>query len=149
MSNPKVLSSRTEALTLRNLLRSRLAALSLAVALIVVQRASGLVLPYSSKFLVDEAIGHRSRSALLVVLASVATATILQALVTYILTRTIAVSAQHVVADIRKRIYSHVVRLQIAFFDRHQSGAMVNRIMHDPEGVRQLVGGGLVDFAGR
>ena len=122
--------------------------LLLGLLLIAVNRLSGLVLPGASKYLIDDVIGNRNTELLTVLLLAVAGAVLAQAASSFLLTRLLSVQAQHLISVLRARIQRHVQRLPVAFFDNNQTGALVSRVMTDVEGVRNLVGTGLVHLVG-
>ena len=116
--------------------------------LIIISRLSGLVLPWASKYLIDDVIANGDMEMLKTLLISVTTAIFLQAATSFLLTRILSVEAQHLIAELRVRVQQHILRLPIRFFDNEKSGALVSRIMSDVEGVRNLVGTGLVQLIG-
>jgi subfamily B ATP-binding cassette protein MsbA len=120
----------------------------LGLVLVGVNRLSGLVLPGSTKFLIDNIIVERDTSALRLLLLVVGAALLVQAATSFLLTRLLSVEAQHLISVLRAQLQRHVVRLPIAFFDNSKTGALVSRIMNDVEGVRNLVGTGLVQLVG-
>ena len=122
--------------------------LLLGLLLIAVNRLSGLVLPGASKYLIDDVIGNRNTGLLTVLLLAVAGAVLAQAASSFLLTRLLSVQAQHLISVLRARIQRHVQRLPVAFFDNNQTGSLVSRVMTDVEGVRNLVGTGLVHLVG-
>ena len=125
--------------------RRRLAA---AFGLMLVGRLAGLVLPASSKYLVDEVLG-RGNVALLAPLALAAgAATLVQAATSYLLAQLLGIEAQRQIAEMRKRLHAHVLRLPTRYFDSAKSGELIARVMNDAEGIRNLVGTGLVQLAG-
>ena len=122
--------------------------LALGMLLMIVNRLVGLVLPASSKFLIDDVI-IKHRSELLVPLALAAGgATLIQALSSFALTQVLGVAAQRAITDMRKSVQEHVARLPIRYFDSTQTGILISRIMTDAEGIRNLVGTGLVQLVG-
>ena len=122
--------------------------LAVGLALMLVNRLTGLVLPGSSKLLIDEVI-TKHRSALLVPLALAAgAATLVQAVTSFALSQVVSVAAQRAITDMRKRIQRHVLRLPVSYFDGTQSGILISRVMTDAEGIRNLVGTGLVQLCG-
>jgi len=122
--------------------------LLLSFFLLIVGRLAGLVLPASSKYLIDEVIG-KSRHELLVPLALAAgAATLVQAATSFSLAQLLGVAAQREIAEMRKRLHAHVLRLPTSFFDSTRSGELITRVMTDAEGIRNLVGTGLVQLAG-
>ncbi|MBK6428798.1 MAG: ABC transporter ATP-binding protein [Blastocatellia bacterium] len=132
----------------RELIWSHRARLAVGFGIMFVNRMLGLVLPASSKVLIDEVIG-KQRSDLLVTLALVAgAATVLQAVTSFALSQVLGVAAQRVITEMRKSLQAHVARLPVRYFDATQTGALISRIMNDAEGIRNLVGTGLVQLAG-
>jgi subfamily B ATP-binding cassette protein MsbA len=125
--------------------RSRLA---LGMVLMLVNRLSGLVLPASSKYLVDEVIG-KQRADLLATIALVAGgATVVQAATSFTLSQVLGVAAQRAITEMRKSVQAHLARLPVRFFDSTQTGVLISRVMTDAEGIRNLVGTGLVQLIG-
>jgi ATP-binding cassette, subfamily B, putative efflux pump len=122
--------------------------LALGMFLMIVNRLVGLVLPASSKYLIDEVvIKHRSELLVPLALAGGA-ATLIQALSSFALTQVLGVAAQRAITEMRKRVQEHVARLPIRYFDSTQTGILISRIMTDAEGIRNLVGTGLVQLIG-
>jgi subfamily B ATP-binding cassette protein MsbA len=122
--------------------------LTLGLVLMLVNRLVGLVLPATSKFLIDDVIG-RGRSDLLMPLALAAgAATIVQAVTSFALSQVLGVAAQRAITDMRRRIEAHVARLPVRYFDSTQAGVLISRIMSDAEGIRNIVGTGLVQLTG-
>jgi len=122
--------------------------LLLGLFLIIINRLSGLVLPGSSKYLIDEVIANSNYELLKWLLIAVAAAVTIQATTSFFLTRLLSVEAQHLISLLRVKIQKHIIRLPINFFDNTKSGELVSRIMSDVEGVRNLVGTGLVQLFG-
>ena len=122
--------------------------LLLGLLLIGVNRLAGLVLPSASKYLVDDVIGGRDISLLNLLLLAVGGAVVVQAVSSFLLTRMLSVQAQHLISVLRARVQRHLLRLPVGFFNDHQTGALVSRVMTDVEGVRNLVGTGLVQLIG-
>ena len=120
----------------------------LGLLLVGVNRLAGLVLPGSTKYLIDNVIAKHDTELLKVLLLVVGGAILVQAVTSFLLTRLLSVEAQHLIAELRAQMQEHIVRLPIAFFDNSKSGALVSRIMTDVEGVRNLVGTGLVQLVG-
>ncbi len=122
--------------------------LALGFLLMIVNRLAGLALPGSSKYLVDTIIGE-SRHEMLVPLAlGVGAATVIQGLTTFSLSQVIGVAAQQAIMEMRQRVQSHIAHLPISFFDNTKSGTLISRIMSDPEGIRNLVGTGIIQLLG-
>src|SRR6478609_6736523 len=122
--------------------------LFVGLILIVISRLSGLVLPWSTKYLMDDVIAKGNMEMLKLVLIAVAVAVLVQAVTSYILTQILSVEAQRLISILRSKVQRQVLRLPIRFFDNNKSGALVSRIMNDVEGVRNLVGTGLVQLVG-
>jgi len=132
----------------RELLRPRRGLLALGVVLMVVNRLSGLVLPASTKFLIDDVIGRREVELLGPLVLAVLAATALQGASAFALTQLLSKAAQRLIADLRRTVQAHVGRLPVAYYDATKSGALVSRIMTDVEGVRNLLGTGMVELLG-
>jgi ABC-type multidrug transport system fused ATPase/permease subunit len=146
MSQP--ITSRGAWLEARQLVWKHRRRLALGLALMLVSRLAGLVLPASSKWLIDDVIGE-GRTELLMPIALVAgAATLVQAVTSFALSQILGVAAQRAITDMRKRVQARVMRLPVRYFDSTQTGVLVSRIMSDAEGIRNLVGNGLVQLAG-
>ncbi len=130
------------------LVRPRWKILLGGMILMVINRVSGLVLPYSTKFLIDEVLSQRKQEMLLPLLAAVVSATLVQGATSFSLTQLLSKAAQRLIAEMRAKVQVHMGRLSISYFDANKSGVMVSRIMNDVEGVRNLIGTGLVEFVG-
>ncbi len=115
----------------------------------VISRLAGLVLPWLSKYLVDNVVGGEKRIDMLPTLAWLAVgATVVQAVTSYGLSQILGVAAQKAITDMRRRVEEHVMRLPVRYFDKTQSGILISRVMNDAEGIRNLVGTGLVQLTG-
>jgi len=122
--------------------------LALGLMLMIVNRLAGLVLPASSKYVIDEVI-MKHRGELLVPLAMAAgAATLVQALSSFAVSQVLGVAAQRAITEMRKSVQEHIERLPISYFDSTQTGVLISRIMTDAEGIRNLVGTGLVQLIG-
>lgn len=132
----------------RKIIWPRRKLLLLGLALILLNRLSGLALPAASKFLVDDVIGKGDTELLRLLLAGVTAAIAIQAFSSYFLTKLLSVEAQHLISLLRAQVQRHIIYLPIRFFDNTKSGELVSRIMTDVEGVRNLVGTGLVHLFG-
>ena len=122
--------------------------LALGGILMLINRLVGLVLPASSKYLIDEVIGKQRGEYLLPIAIAAGVATLLQAITSFTLSQILGVAAQRAITDIRKRVQAHVERLPIRYFDSTQTGKLISRIMNDADGVRNLVGTGIVQLIG-
>jgi len=129
-------------------MRPRGAALAVAFVLMAAGRLAGLVLPASTKFLIDDVIGKRRPDLLPLLVGSVVLATVVQGLSGFALAQVVSKEAQKLIAEMRIRVQQHVGRLPIAYHDASKTGDLVSRIMWDVEGLRNLVGTGLVELAG-
>jgi subfamily B ATP-binding cassette protein MsbA len=116
--------------------------------LIVISRLASLVLPGASKYLMDDVIVKKDLHMLWVLMAVVAGSIIVQAVTSYLLTKLLSVEAQHLISLLRIKVQKKILSLPISYFDNNKSGALVSRIMTDVEGVRNLVGTGLVQLIG-
>ena len=121
---------------------------SLGLFLIIVRSLSGLVLPYASKNLIDQVIPSKDTHALTMLLVVVCSALLFQSISSFSLTRILSVEAQHLISILRAKVQQKLLTLSISFFDNNKSGALVSRVMTDVEGVRNLVGTGLVQLIG-
>lgn len=122
--------------------------LSVGLLLIVISRLASLVLPYSSKYLIDEVIKYKDLDKLKLLLIAVVGALVIQAVTSFLLTKLLSVEAQHLISKLRTQIQKKILSLPVSYFDNNKSGALVSRIMNDVEGVRNLVGTGLVQLVG-
>ncbi len=130
------------------LIRPRRGLLALGMLLMVINRVSGLVLPASTKYLVDDIIGKKHFQLLYPLVGVVLFATLVQGLTSFALTQTLSKAAQKLITELRRRVQEHVGRLSVSYYDANKTGVLVSRIMSDVEGVRNLIGTGLVDFVG-
>src|SRR5215208_2921992 len=122
--------------------------LGLGLCLMLVSRLAGLVLPASSKWLIDEVVGNSRTDLLMPIALAAGAATVVQAITSFALSQILGVAAQRAITDMRKRVQAHVMRLPVRYFDSTQTGVLVSRIMNDAEGIRNLVGTGLVQLVG-
>ncbi len=118
------------------------------LALMAVNRVAGLVLPASTKFLIDDVVGKRQVDLLPPLVGAVVAATIVQGFTSFLLAQTLSKAAQRLITELRMQVQAHVGRLPIAYYDANKTGSLVSRIMSDVEGVRNLIGTGLVEFLG-
>ena len=132
----------------RALVVARRGRIALGLMLMLINRLAGLVLPASSKYLIDD-VAHQGRADLLMPLALVAgAATLVQAITSFALSQVLGVAAQRAITDMRRQVEEHVARLPVRYFDSTQAGQLLSRIMNDAEGIRNLVGTGLVQLTG-
>jgi len=113
-----------------------------------INRIAALVLPYSTRFLIDNVIVKRHVEILKPLVLAVLVATLIQGITSFSLTQLLSKAAQRLIAELRQKVQAHVGRLSVSFHDSTKSGVLVSRIMSDVEGVRNLIGTGLVDLAG-
>ena len=130
------------------LVRPRRALLALGMLLMAINRVSGLVLPASTKYLVDDIIGKSHYYLLRPLILAVVGATFIQGMTSFALTQLLSKAAQRLIAELRRKVQAHVGRLPVSYYDSNKSGMLVSRIMSDVEGVRNLIGTGLVEFVG-
>jgi ABC-type multidrug transport system fused ATPase/permease subunit len=116
--------------------------------LMIVNRASGLVLPASMRPLIDRVMTKGQVERLPLIVGAVLVATILQGITSYALTQLLSKAGQRLITDLRTQVQAHIGKLSVGFFDENRTGSLVSRIMSDVEGVRNLIGTGVVDFCG-
>ena len=120
----------------------------IGLVLIVISRAAGMVLPGSTKYLMDDVVANHDIGMLKVLLIAVVVSLIVQSITSYALTQLLSVEAQLLISQLRTQVQRKILSLPLGFFDNTKSGALVSRIMSDVEGVRNLVGTGLVQLVG-
>lgn len=130
------------------LIRQHRRTLYVGMGLMVVSRLAGFVLPVSTKFVIDDVLIGGRGELLLPIAAAVLAATLVQAATSFALAKIVSVAAQRAIADMRVDIQNHVLRLPTAYFDSTKSGVLISRIMTDPEGIRNLVGTGIIQLVG-
>jgi len=131
-----------------HLIREHRKSLTLGLGLMVVNRLAGLVLPALPKYLIDDVIGGGRPELLLPLVLVAATAALIQAGTSFGLSQVVSVAAQGAIAKMRRQVQAHVLRLPVGYFDSTKTGVLISRIMTDPEGIRNLVGTGLVQLIG-
>src|SRR4029077_10657462 len=114
----------------------------------IVNRLSGLVLPSTSQWLVYDVVGKQHWDLLPMLALAAGAATLVESSTSFVLSQILGVAAQRAITDMRKDVEAHVMRLPIRYFDSTKSGILISRIMTDPEGIRNLVGSGLVQLTG-
>jgi ABC-type multidrug transport system fused ATPase/permease subunit len=122
--------------------------LAIGLALMLIGRLAGLVLPASSKWLIDDVLGGGRTDLLMPLALAAGAATVVQAVTSFALSQLLGVAAQRAIADMRKRVQAQILRLPVRYFDSTQTGVLVSRIMSDADGIRNLVGTGLVQLVG-
>jgi subfamily B ATP-binding cassette protein MsbA len=144
----KKLDSRRAWRETRDLMARHKRSLAIGFSLMIVNRLAGLVLPASSKFLIDDVIGNRRADLLLPLALAALGATVVQALTGFALSQVVSIAAQRAITEMRKAVQMHVLRLPVAYFDSTKTGVLISRIMTDAEGVRNLVGTGIIQLVG-
>src|SRR5260370_13019083 len=129
------------------LIKPRRGLLSLGFVLMAINRVSGLVLPGSMKYFVDNVVLHKQVQLLTPIVLAVLGATVVQGLTSFSLTQLLSKSAQKMITELRRQVQAHIGRLPIAFYDANKTGVLGSRIISDVEGIRNLVGTGLVEFS--
>ncbi len=132
----------------RTIIWPRRKLLFIGLLLIIISRAAGLVPPWATKPFIDDILVQKDLSTLPALLSLVAGAILIQAVTSFLLTKLLSVEAQHLISVLRSQVQKHLLRLPTSFFDNQKSGALVSRVMNDVEGVRNLVGTGLVQLIG-
>ncbi|KJS04250.1 MAG: ABC transporter permease [Flavobacteriales bacterium BRH_c54] len=122
--------------------------LFVGLVLIVISRLASLILPGASKYLIDDVIVNKDFDKLYTIILVVAGAILVQAVTSFLLTKLLSVEAQHLIAQLRVKVQQKILSLPVSFFDNSKSGELVSRIMTDVEGVRNIVGTGLVQLVG-
>jgi subfamily B ATP-binding cassette protein MsbA len=130
------------------LVKPRRKILLIGFVLMIINRVCGLALPGSTKILIDDIIGKRRTELLLPLVSAVLAATLIQGITSFSLTQLLSKAAQRLIAELRQKVQAHIGRLPVTYYDANKSGTMVARIMSDVEGIRNLIGTGLVEFAG-
>ena len=122
--------------------------LMLGLVLMIINRLAGLVLPSTSKWLMDDVVGKQHWDLLPMLALAAGVATLVESSTSFVLSQILGVAAQRAITDMRKDVEAHVMRLPIRYFDSTKSGILISRIMTDAEGIRNLVGTGLVQLTG-
>lgn len=130
------------------LIKPRRGLLALGFVLMAMNRLSGLVLPASTKYFLDNVIMKKQLNVLTPIVLSILVATIIQGLTSFTLTQLLSKSAQRMITELRKQVQAHIGKLPVSFYDANKTGVLVSRIMSDVEGIRNLIGTGLVEFVG-
>jgi len=132
----------------RALIWARRWRLALGLLLMLISRLAGLVLPLTSKYLIDDVVGKGHIEMLGTLAWAVGLATLVQAVTSFGLSQVLGVAAQKAITDMRRRVEEHVMRLPVRYFDSTQTGVLISRVMNDAEGIRNLVGTGLIQLVG-
>src|SRR5437868_8919428 len=122
--------------------------LAIGAVLMIINQAMGLVLPASTKFLIDQVIGKHRTDLLWQIALAAGAATLVQAITSFSLSQVLGVAAQRAITEMRKKVQAQIERLPVSYFDSTQIGKLISRIMNDAEGIRNLVGTGLVQLVG-
>ncbi len=130
------------------LIREHRRSLQIGFALMALGRLAGFVLPASSKFLIDTVIGKHRIDLLMPLAAAAGLATLVQASSSFGLSQVVSIAAQRAIRNMRATVQEHIIHLPVSYFDSTKSGALISRIMNDPEGIRNLVGTGIVQLVG-
>lgn len=138
----------TFAWAVRNIIWPRRKTILIGLLLIIVSRPAGLVLPAATKYLLDDAVPNKDVAMLKLIVIIIIISLAVQAVSSFLLTRILSVEAQFLISELRVKVQKKILSLPINFFDNNKSGALVSRIMTDVEGVRNLVGTGLVQLIG-
>ena len=121
---------------------------TVGLVLMIFSRAAGFVLPYSTKYVLDDVLPNRDIRMLGYIALAGLAATIVQSITGYALSQVVSVAAQQAIARLREEVQGHLIRLPVKFFDSTKSGVLVSRVMSDPEGIRNLIGTGLIQLTG-
>jgi ABC-type multidrug transport system fused ATPase/permease subunit len=130
------------------LIAARRGRLALGFGILFVNRLAGFVIPFMPRYLLDEVLGKGQRQLLPTLVLAAAGATVLQAVTSYALSQILGKAAQRSITEMRRRVQRHVGRLSVSFFDQTKVGSLLSRVMTDAEGIRNLVGTGLVEVVG-
>ena len=133
---------------LRELVLPRRKILGVGLLLMIVNRLCNLVLPFSTRYLIDNVIVNKQIALLTPLVLGILGATLIQGVTSYSLTQILSKAGQRLIAELRQKVQRHIGLLPVAYYDTNKSGVLVSRIMTDVEGVRNLIGTGLVDFVG-
>jgi len=130
------------------MVRPRRGILFLGLLLIIVKTVASFVLPGSTRYLFDNVIGKHQSSLLVPLTLAVVGATIIQGITWFSLTQLLSIEGQKLIAELRRKVQEHIGRLPVTYYDSNKTGQLVSRIMSDVEGMRNLVGTGVIEFIG-
>jgi ABC-type multidrug transport system fused ATPase/permease subunit len=133
---------------IREMMRPRRRILAFGFVLMIISRVCSLVLPISTKYLVDNVITKKQLQLLTPLVLAVLAATVIQGVTSFSITQLVSKAAQRLIADMRRKVQAHIGHLPVSYYDANKSGTLVARIMTDVDGIRNLLGTGLIDFAG-
>jgi ABC-type multidrug transport system fused ATPase/permease subunit len=131
-----------------DLVRARKGRLALGLILMAINRLAGLVLPGTTKYLLDDVIGKGNRALLTQLILAAGAATVIQAITSFALSQVLGKAAQRSITEMRREVQGHVSRLTVGYFEATKAGSLLSRVMNDAEGIRNLVGTGLVEVVG-
>jgi ABC-type multidrug transport system fused ATPase/permease subunit len=131
-----------------DLVRARKGRLAFGLVLMAINRAAGLILPGTTKFLLDDVIGKGNRGMLSLLVLVAGAATLVQAITSFALSQILGKAAQRSITEMRREVQKHVGRLTVGYFEQTKAGSLLSRVMNDAEGIRNLVGTGLVEVVG-
>jgi ABC-type multidrug transport system fused ATPase/permease subunit len=132
----------------RDLMWARRGRLALGFLLVLINTGASFVLPWSTKYFIDTVIGQQRMDLLTNLALAVGAATIVQACTSFALSQVLGIAAQRAITEMRRRVEEHILRLPVRFFDTTQTGVLISRIMTDADGIRNLVGSGIVQLVG-
>jgi subfamily B ATP-binding cassette protein MsbA len=130
------------------LIWARRGRLGLGLAVMFINRLSGLVLPGTTKLLIDDVFGRGRHELLMPIALAAGAATLVQAVTSFALSQVLGVAAQRAITEMRRAVHEHITHLPVRYFDTTQTGVLISRVMSDAEGIRNLVGTGLVQLTG-
>jgi ABC-type multidrug transport system fused ATPase/permease subunit len=133
---------------IKELIHPRRGILALGFLMMAIGTPCGLVLPASTKYLVDDVIGKKQIHLLLPLVMVVLAATVIRGITSYSLTQLVSKAGQRLIAELRQKVQTHVAHLPVSYYDANKTGTLVSRIMNDVEGIRNLLGTGLIEFVG-
>jgi ABC-type multidrug transport system fused ATPase/permease subunit len=133
---------------IREMMRPRQRILAVGFVLMIISRVCSLVLPISTKYLVDNVIGKRQLNLLTPLVLAVLGATVIQGITSFSITQLVSKAAQRLIAEMRRKVQAHIGHLPVSYYDANKSGTLVARIMTDVDGIRNLLGTGLIEFVG-
>ena len=133
---------------IREMMRPRRRILAIGFVLMVISRVCGLVLPTSTKYLIDNVISKKQLNLLLPIVLAVLAATLIQGVTAFTITQLVSKAAQRLIAEMRRKVQAHIGHLPVSYYDSNKSGTLVARIMSDVDGIRNLLGTGIIEFLG-
>jgi subfamily B ATP-binding cassette protein MsbA len=133
---------------IKKLVQPRIGLLTASFFIMIINRVSGLVLPASTKYLIDDVMRQHNTKLLPWIIGAVVVATLTQGITSYTLTQMLSKAGQRLIAELREQVQAHIARLSVDFYDANRTGTLVARIMTDVEGVRNIIGTGVVEFVG-